>query len=200
MASIDTLLFPKRNVSIDERVLISKLIESYDAIYHDMNDTSQGITRSATAAATASIRKWTCCTTGSVNKIITGARDSIKQQSRYLSVGALYRPAVSQSTRPVARASKTRTRSTLLSSRGGHNACARTVHIFFPPPPPPPRFLSVELSATEAIASPDEIFFPPPPPPPSPLSFSPRVRIPGGTDAKKYFAKMVEETTLSPDV
>jgi len=51
--------------------------------------------------------------------------------------------------------------------------------------------LSVELSATETIASPNEIF--------SHLSLSLSSHIPVGTDAKKYFMKMVEETTLSPD-
>lgn len=84
----------------------------------------------------------------SVNKIITEARNSIKRQSRYLSAGALCHSAVSQSTRSVARASKTRTRSTVNTS------CALEPCIFFSPP----GFLSVELSAAEAIALPDEIF------------------------------------------
>lgn len=122
----------------------------------------------------------------SANKIITGARNSIKRQSRYLSAGALCHNR--QGLSPVARASKTRTRSTLLSPPW-IQACARAVHIFFNPPSR--GFLSAELS-TEAIASPDEIFSH------LALPFLPLLFL-WGNGCKKYFAKTVAETTLFPD-
>jgi len=113
-------------VSIEERVLISKLMESYNAKYHDMN----GSRYNKDNDYDGKYPEINLLHDRSVNKVITGTRNSIKRQSRYLSAGAPCHFAVSQSTRPVARALKTRTRSSLLSPRW-IQACARTVHIFF---------------------------------------------------------------------
>lgn len=110
----------------------------------------------------------------SVNKIITGARNSIKWQSRYLSAGALCHNRRGLS--PVARASKTRTRSVLLSPRW-LQAYARAVHIFFLLPD----FCRSNYPQRKQLHRRMKYF-------PTSLSLS-HPSIPAGRDAKKYFAK-----------
>lgn len=113
----------------------------------------------------------------SVNKIITGARNSIKRQSRYLSVAPVRCVILPcHNRRGLSRAHQKLGQEARLSPQW-IQAC-----IFFSPPL---GFLSVELSAAEAIALPDEIFF-------HFALFLSLSLIPVGTDAKKYFAKTME--------